>query len=170
MQPKFSELIAYFENLAAQHVSLGHRPNEKHFVRIEVDEALSAINRTDFEFPILALEGFSYGFTDQRADNLIKNREGAFMLLDKISDKSDYAALHDTWDALEEIGDDILIRMRADKRNPDTPVIRAIDFNSINANLIQNELGNTIGIRYLFTISSPVNTDVDFSNWLDGSM
>lgn len=170
MSAKFSDLIAYFENLASQHVSIGHSASEKHFCRMETDEALGAMNRTDVEFPLLALEGFRYSFTDNNADNLMKNREGGFMLLDRIADRSDFDEMHTRWDALEGIGDDILLRMRADKRNPATPVIRNIDFNSIEALLIQNEMGNTIGIRYLFTTSSPIGSDVDSSNWLDGSL
>ena len=170
MSAKFSDLIAYFEGLATRHKSIGHSETEKHFCRMETDEALGAMNRQDVEFPLLALEGFRYGFTDNRADNLMKNREGGFMLLQRIKDVSDFATMHQLWDELEEIGDDILIKMRADKRNPLTPVIRDLDFNSIEALLIRNEIGYTIGSRYLFNISSPASTDVDESKWNEGSM
>lgn len=132
---------------------------------METDEALGAMNRTDVAFPLMALEGYSYRFKDQGSDNLMKVRHCGFMLLDTVTDRSDFAAMHSKWDALEVIGDDILIKMRADKRNPLTPVIRNIDFTEIEALLIQNEIGNTIGIRYLFPIDSPISSDVDETKW-----
>lgn len=165
MSAKFSDLITYFETLATKHKSILHTDEKKHFFRMEVDEALAGINRTDVAYPMLILEGFRYGFTDNHSDNLLKNREGGFILLDKISDISDFDALHQKWDELEEIGDDILIKIKADKRNPETPVVRDFDFNAVDASLIKNEIGNTIGIRYLFTITSPKNNDVDETKW-----
>jgi hypothetical protein len=166
MSATFSDLISYFKNIATKHRAILHSETKKHFFRMETDEVLAGFKRTDSAFPMLVLEGFRYGFSDNRSDNLMKNREGGFMLLDHISDLSDYETLHHKWDALETIGDEILMKIKADKRNPDTPVIRDFDFNSVDASLIRNELGNTVGIRYLFTISSPKANDVDPEQWV----
>jgi len=165
MSAKFSDLIAYFENLAVLHKSVLHTTAEKHFFRMEIDEVLAGFKRTDSAFPMVILEGFKYGFTDNNSDNLLKNREGGFVLLDHISDISDFDTMHQKWDQLEEIGDEFLMKIKADKRNPDTPVIRDFDFNSVDASLIRNELGSSVGIRYLFTISSPRNNEVDPTKW-----
>lgn len=164
---KFSDLIAYFENLAAKHKSILHSSAEKHFFRFEIDEVLSGINRTDVNYPMLILEGYSYDFTDNKSDNLLKNRRGAFVLLDNVTDKTDFGEIHNIWDKLETIGDDILVKIKADKRNPLTLVIRDFDFASVHSQLIMNEIANSVGIRYNFTLTSPISNDVDPLRWLE---
>jgi hypothetical protein len=163
----FSDLITYFENLSKKHISILHSEAEKHFFRFEIDEVLAGFNRMDINYPMLILEGYNFDFTDNKSDNLLKNRRGAFVLLDHVADITDYSEIHNQWDALEIIGDDILAKIKADKRNPLTPVVANFDFASIQANLIMNEIGNTVGIRYLFAITSPASTDVDELKWLE---
>lgn len=163
---KFSHIIEYFENIARSHVDIQHTDSEKHFFRFELDEVLSGINRTDVAYPMLVLEAYSYDYTDNKSDNIIKNRSGAFMLLDHCPDISDYAQVHTIWDKLEVIADDILIKIKSDKYNPLTPVIRNFEYSSIETKLIANEIGNSIGLRITFTISSPVSSNVDASRWL----
>jgi hypothetical protein len=166
MKNKFSDLIAYFENIAREHVLIQHTDNEKHFFRFELDEVLNGINRSDVAYPMLILEGYSYDYTDNKSDNIIKNRSGAFILIDHCRDISDYGKVHEIWDNLETIADDILIRIKTDKRNPLTPVIRGFEFSNVESKLIANEMGNSIGLRITFTISSPVPSDIDGSRWL----
>lgn len=163
---KFSDLISYFENIARTHIEIGHSDREKHFFRMEIDEILSGISRTDVNFPMLALEGYSYRFTDFKSDNILKNRQGAFVLLTHVSDISDYGAVHQQWDFLEEIADDILARIKADKYNRNAPVIRAIDLNDIEVSLIMNEISNTVGLRVLYNLTSPAPLEVNPARWL----
>lgn len=165
MSTKFSSLVTYFETLARQHNEIGHTDAEKHFFRMEVDEVLAGINRTDVAYPMLILEGYGYDFTNNKSDNLLKNRRGAFMLLDHVSDISDFDAIHAVWDHMEEIGDEILVRMRSDKRNPLAPVIRDFQFSSSEATLIANEIDGNYGIRYTYTLTSPRSNDVDPEKW-----
>ena len=162
---KFSDLITYFETLARQHKSIGHTDAEKHFFRMELDEVLGGLNRSDVAFPFLALEGYDFGFTDNRSDNVLKNRGCGFMVVDHLVDKSDFDRLHQIWDEMEEIGTDILVRMKRDKRNADVPVIREFNFESVEARLIHNEMNGNVGIRFTFSMSSPVDGDVDPEKW-----
>lgn len=162
---KFSDLVAYFEGLATKHKSIRHSVQEKHFFRFEIDEVLAGINRSDVNFPLLILEGYNFDFTDNQSDNVLKNRHGAFVLLDHIKDATDYTAIHEKWDTLEIIGDDILAKIKADKRNPLTPVVRSFDFASVQAGLIMNEVGSSAGIRYTFTLTGAVSTEVDVEKW-----
>ena len=163
---KFSDLVTYFENIARLHKSIAHTESEKHFFRFEIDEVLAGLNRTDSEYPMLILEGYHYDFTDNRSDNILKNRRGAFTLLQKITDITDHDEIHQAWDDLEQIGDDILALIKADKYNPLTPVVRDFQFSSVDARTILNEIGNDAGIRYSFTLTSPAPADVDASRWL----
>jgi hypothetical protein len=162
----FSTLIAYFENIARTHVEIQHTDNEKHFFRFELDEVLNGIQRSDVSYPMLILEGYGYDYTDNKSDNIIKNRNTAFILLDHCPDISDYEKVHEIWDNLESIADDILIKMKHDKRNTLTPVIRGFEYSSIESKLIANEIGNSIGIRINFTVSTPVPSDINPGRWL----
>ena len=166
MKNNFSKLIDYFENLAKTHVEIQHTENEKHFFRFEIDEVLNGIQRSDVAYPMLILEGYSYNYTDNKSDNILKNRSGAFVLLDHCPDISDYENVHAIWDKLEIIADDILIKIKSDKRNPLTPVVRGFEFSDVESRLIANEIGNSIGIRLTFTISAPVSTDVNINRWI----
>jgi hypothetical protein len=162
---KFSDLITYFENLARKHKSILHTDTDKHFFRMEIDEVLAGINRSDVNYPMLILEGYGFGFTDNRSDNLLKNRQGAFILLDHLSDTSDHDLIHQKWDELEEIATDVIVKIKSDKRNPLTPVVRNFDYDNINASLLLNEIGNDVGIRVTYTITSPVETEVNPDKW-----
>lgn len=164
---KFSDLITYFENLARRHVDILHTDSEKHFFRMEMDEVLAGINRSDVNYPMLILEGYSFDFTDNRSDNLLKNRQGAFILLGHVPDISDYSAIHQVWEQMEEIGTDILIKIRADKRESSVPVVRDFNFDNVSASLLMNEIGNGVGIRFRYTITSPTDTDIDTSKWME---
>jgi hypothetical protein len=163
---KFSDLISYFENLARKHTDILHSDGEKHFYRMEIDEVLEGINRTDVAYPMLILEGYSFDFTDNKSDNLLKNRQGAFILLDHISDNSDHNTIHKKWDELEEIATEILVKIKSDKINPLTPVVRNFDFESVNVSLILNQIGNDVGVRITYTITSPVTNDPNPGKWL----
>ena len=133
---------------------------------MEIDEVLAGINRTNVTTPFLVLEGYSYDFTDNKSDNLIKNRHGAFLLLDKISDKSDYDKIQQVWNAMESIGDDILSKIKQDKKSRKVPVIQDFDFAQVEATLIASDMDNHYGIRYTYSISSVHLTEPDKNVWL----
>ncbi len=64
MPASFSQLVSYFETLALQHNDIRHSNAKKHFFRMELDEVMDGVNRTDVAFPKLVLEGYSFDFTD----------------------------------------------------------------------------------------------------------
>lgn len=163
---KFTDLITYFENLARTHVDIRHSDSEKHFFRMEIDEVLAGINRTDVKTPFLILEGYGFDYTDNKSDNLLKNRSGAFVLLDHVSDSTDFDAIHAVWDRMEQIGEEIIIRIKADKRNPLTPVIREFDFSQVEGTLIANQIDGNYGIRFTYSLTSSRTTDVDPEKWI----
>lgn len=154
---KFSTLVTYFQTLASQHKLI------KNFYRFEADEVLTNIR--DIQTPCLIMEGYKFSFTDNKSDNILKTRGGAFILLDHVNDIGDFNAIHSAWDKLEEIGDDILARIRADKRLPESPV-QNFPFESVEAHLLSNEMGNYYGIRFTFDIVCKFNPDVDPDKWV----
>ena len=159
---KFSELVAYFENLATKHLDIGHTPLKKHFYRFELDEVLSGLKNVNF--PALIMEGYKFDFCDNKSDNIQKKRQGAFILLDHVSDRGNYTKIHEAWDKLEEIGDDILAKIKADKRVINNPIVN-FEISEVSANLIANEISNCYGIRYLFTIERKFYAVVKLEKW-----
>ncbi len=162
----FTQLVSYFENLARLHKDIGHSDNEKHFFRMELDEVLAGINRTDVKHPFLILEGYGYDFTDNKSDNLLKNRRGAFMLIDHVSDSSDYDAIQKVWESMEEIGDELIMKMKADKRNPLVSAIRDFELSTVEASLLAAEMDGNYGIRFTYTLTSPRSNEVNPEKWL----
>ena len=161
---KFSALVGYFRNLAMKHTQIRHSDSEKHFYRFEVDEVLSGIN--GIIYPAMIMEGYRFSFTDQKSDNPVKKREGAFILIDHVSDPGDYEKIHQVWDTMEEIGDDILAKIKADKRDPSSPV-RDFDIESVSGQLVATEMGNHYGIRYTFTVDCRFSWDVNPDKWME---
>lgn len=162
---KFSAIVAYFRQLATEHVDIRHSQENKRFYRCEIDELNTAIPSVA-KFPALILEGYSFVIEDRKSDNPIKRRICAFMLLDKVPGQLNFDNLHNTWDKLETIGDDIICRIQADKRAPDSP-IRDFNMSSVEANLIGfKDFGNLAGIRYIFTIDAFYPSDINPARWL----
>ena len=163
MRASFSDIISYFKKLATEHIQIGHTDDEKHFYRFEIEEVLSGLKNVNY--PALVLEGYSYSLRDNRSDNTIKEREGAFMLLEHMSDPDDIDKMHEIWDRQEGICDDIIARIKADKRKPNCLAVRDFDLNSVKVLLIANKFDNTYGIRCHYTISSPLPMDFDPDKW-----
>lgn len=163
MNARFSEIITYFRTLAAQHIAIGHSYSEKHFYRLELEEVLGSLK--NINYPALILEGYRYSLNDQKSDNVMKERTGAFVLIDHLHDRGDFDQMHTIWDNMEAICDDIIARIKADKRNTACKAVRNFDLNSIQVALIANETDRNYGIRCTYTISSTLATDVDPDMW-----
>lgn len=163
MNTKFSDVIQYFKMLAAQHESIRHSAAEKHFYRFEIEEVLSGLKTINY--PALILEGYRFSLIDKQSDNVLKERTGAFILLDHLNSISDYDSMHELWDRLETICDDIIARIKSDKRDPSTKSVRDFDLNNIEFALIANENDKNYGIRCTFTIISPFSTTLNPAKW-----
>jgi len=162
----FSELVTYFEKIATKHIDIQHvadNPRMKHFYRFELDEVLSGLN--GINYPALIMEGYKFSFGDEKSDNVQKKREGAYILLDHVKDAGDYKKIHEVWDHLEVIGDDIIAKIRKDKRFPDNPVA-GFDVSSVNGSLLASEMGNHYGIRFTFSIDSRFDSGVNEDKWI----
>lgn len=163
MSANFTDLIDYFKLLASQHLDIRHSPAEPHFYRFEIEEVLTNLKKVNY--PALILEGYRYSLHDNKGDGLWKERSGAFVLLDHLSDTGDYNSMHQLWNNLETICDELIARIKQDKRNPSVKVVRDIDLSSFEVSLIANELDRNYGIRCTFTISSPVSLAIDPTKW-----
>lgn len=159
---KFSSLIQYFEHIARNHVQIRHNDSDKHFFRLELDEIINGLR--NIKGINLSLEGYSLSFLDHKSDNPEKCRTLAFVLTHSVK-PGNIDQIHQAWDTLEEIGDEILCRMREDKRDTSSPV-RNFDLDSVEATLMSFD-PSLYGIRYMFQINSFFATSTDSTKWLD---
>lgn len=161
----FIELVSYFETLARQHVLIKHTDSKKHFFRFEINEALTSLP-SGMNYPCMIMEESSITISDRRSDNPQKVRECGFMLAGHVSDPGDFNFIHNLWDTLESIGDDIIARIRYDKRNyPSTPV-RNLDMESIEATFFSSaRFPNLYGVHYSFKVESFFPSDMRHDRW-----
>lgn len=167
METRFKGLVSYFRGLAEKHVAIQHTASKKHFYRFELDEVLSGLK--NINYPALILEAYSIGYSDNRSDNVMKHRNGAFILLGHVQDKGNFDAIHDLFDEMETIGDDILAKIRADKRDNTVKIVKDFNIENVEVGIIANMVGNDYGLRYTFSLTSPAPTDVDETRWLSNS-
>jgi hypothetical protein len=165
MAAEFADLVSYFEKLAREHIEIRHSATEKHFYRFEVEELLTGMC-TKIKYPALVLEGYDFNYQDSNSDNIIKRRNGAFMLLDHVPDPNNFNKIAEVTDKLEKIGDDILVKMRSDKASRLVPVLRGFSLNESDGILLKVQQFGQYGIRFSFTLGSPVNCKVDESRWI----
>jgi hypothetical protein len=164
MAAKFSDLVAYFQKIASEHVDIQHSATNKHFYRFELDEVLTGMCG-NMKYPALILESYEINYSESTSDNIRKRRSGAFILLDKVKDLKDFNRVHEVWDEMEVIGDDILVKMKADKESRLVPVLRDFNINECSGTLLSiAELGQH-GIRFTFNITGAQNGIVDTEKW-----
>jgi len=166
MKGKFSQLVIYFEHLANSHRSIGHTPEEKHFFRFELEEMLTGM-RSGVNYPALILEGYDFSFADEDSDNVHKRVNCAFMLVGKVSDKGDFDEIHALWDHLEEIGDELIIRILHDKRSRRIDCLAYFSARSVTGTPLVDMNLIHYGFRYEFQLSWPVSNDIDREVWQD---
>ena len=165
MAAKFSDLVEYFEKLASEHIEIKHTVKDKHFYRFELDEVLTGMC-SNIKYPALILEAYDFNYSESNSDNIRKKRSGAFILIDKVSDMKDFNKIHQVWDKLELIGDDILVKMKADKESRLVPVLKEFNINECTGTPLSiTELGQH-GIRFSFNLGCAVNNIVDETRWL----
>jgi hypothetical protein len=165
MAAKFSDLVKYFEELASKHIEIKHTAKEKHFYRFELDEVITGLC-SNIKYPALILESYDFNYSESGSDNIRKKRSGAFILLDRVSDMKDFNRIHEVWDAMELIGDDILVKMKADKESRLVPVLRDFNINECDGILLTVPQLGQHGVRFTFNLTSPVNNKVDETRWL----
>ena len=107
MAAKFSDLVKYFEKLASEHIEIKHTAQNKHFYRFELDEVLTGMC-SNIKYPALILEAYDFNYSESNSDNIRKKRSGAFILIDRVSDMKDFNRIHEVWDNMEMIGEDLL--------------------------------------------------------------
>ena len=139
MQQNYTDIADYFEQLADKHKQI------KTFCRYELDE-------------LLVVEGFDFDFAGSSPDNILKNRHGAFSIVDKC-DIFNPAKRCETLERTEIIAGQILSKMVDDKRQR-LPLMTSFEINSAEGlNFINPILGYAF-CRISFTFKTKIGEDL----------
>ena len=151
MQQNYTDIADYFEQLADKHKQI------KTFCRYELDELLSKTASIK-AFPCLVVEGFAFDFAGSSPDNILKNRHGAFSIVDKC-DIFNPAKRCETLERTEIIAGQILSKMVDDKRQR-LPLMTSFEINSAEGlNFINPILGYAF-CRISFTFKTKIGEDL----------
>lgn len=161
----YKDLQAYFENFARLHASILHTDSEKHFFHSNLNEILSGL-RSTVNFPCVLMADYDYSFIDNDSDNHIKKRSVALVFLDHASDIDDFEAISGIYSLMEQIADDWINRIYADKLDRRHAFLKDFEINETNA--VQfSTADNNFGIWLPISVSSLHNISIDTQKWTD---
>ena len=154
MDHTLSGFIAYFRQLAAQHVAI------KTFVHGAVARIIAG-SRTELEYPVLWLETPTLSLTDKDGTAPYGQRSAALVVLHS-TDSGDYADQDAKWASTEAIALDVLSYLRRDKKARQV----AIDLNGIQLEAVATlTVANEIGWRFEFSLGDFVPLPFDPTRW-----
>lgn len=160
MAVKYSEIVAFFEELAEKHVLIKHNADDsKHFYRMDLDEFVSGVG--GFEDYNLLLEEIPFKIDGSKRDNSIKTREISFIVAKNLKEKSK-SNISTAFDECEVIVDDILSKLN-EAREIFSATVISFDENSIEVMPVSD--GKNFGYRCTIDIKSPYNFVVNPNNW-----
>lgn len=151
MQQRYSAIGDYFEKLATSHSGI------KEFCRYELDELLDRTANIS-GFPALVLEGFDFDYAGSSPDNVVKSRNGAFCLVGKC-DVANARERTETMERLEMIGEQILMKMVADKRNRN-PLLTTFEIASAEGVHYANPMLGYVMCRISFSFRTKITEDL----------
>jgi len=167
MKTTLSEFCAYIENLATQHVDIAHSPEKPAFHKFYADEDIEAKLRSLIEYvPCILIKDYDFRFQDNGADNLHKIRSVELIVVDQRGRNETLQGIYDVWEKTEEIGDELIMRMKHDKRQLVKPIIN-FDLNNVQGAPANIGVGGLFGTMYSIPIGSVRSNDPDNTKWSD---
>ncbi len=165
MAAKFSDLVEYFRSLAEKHIDIRHSATAKHFYRFELDEVITGMC-SNIKYPAFILEAYDFSYRESNSDNIRKKRTGAFIIMDRVKDQKNFDEIHEVWEKCEEIGNDIVIKMRDDKESGLYPVLRDFNIGEVEGIPFPVISLGQYGVRFSFGMESGISNEVDVTKWL----
>ena len=158
---KVASYIEYFKIL----VSRSYEINS--FYMMDVNEPLTAFH-SDMKFPMLILHALSGKIQAQNLDNVLDNIQGGFMILDFLSDPTDFNEEMALLDRMKSCGMDIILKMQHDSMlqapMSNTP-LKGFNFNSVNYQMIDGIWDKCFGFMFTFSIDTNLSQSYNPFLW-----
>ncbi len=153
MENTLTDFIAYFRQLAAQHVAI------KTFVHGAAGRIIGG-SRSGLEYPVLWLETPTLGLSDKDGTAPYGQRTSAFVVLHS-SESGNYEDQDAKWASTEALALDVLSYLRRDKKARKI----AFDLNGQLEAVATLTVDNEIGWRYEFSLGDFVPLKFDATRW-----
>lgn len=147
MQQKYTDIENYFECLSREHLEI------KTFCRYELEELLDKTCSIQ-GFPALILEGFDFDYSGSTPDNILKNRTGAFCIVNNC-DVFNSKERTETCENNEIIAEQILMRMVSDKKKR-LPLLTGFDITSAEGFHFVNPVLGYVFCRINFSFKTKI--------------
>lgn len=152
MQQKYTDIQNYFERLTQEHKLI------KTFCRYELEELLDKTCSIQ-NFPALVLEGFDFDYSGSTPDNILKNRTGAFCIVDKC-DVFNSKERTETCQNNEIIAEHIVVRMFIDKQKR-LSLLTGFDITSVEGVHFVNPVLGYVFCRINFSFKTKITEDTN---------
>ena len=148
------------ESMATNHKSIGHRDNEKHYFRGELEEFYTDL-RNKVNFPALIAESFEISFDDDE-----KIRETSFIVVCAYGESKNWSNIYGSMSTCESIGDELLRRMMTDADNGEI----CANVEAVSAIPLLDEQHLYTGMRYTIRVACDFDWEVNDEEWNDLSI
>lgn len=139
-----SEYNTYFRQLALEHPRL-----QGHFMRGEVEEFFQNF-RTRVQFPCLILEASEVSYPRTEAATMVRQRTGAFIVVQTYDVQKDYDGMHDALAECERIAEELIRRAATDASTGEEPFASLAGVSMV---YMQNQPQKYVGARVEFTLA-----------------
>lgn len=158
-----SSFSKYLEDLSRMHKDIRHSDEKTHFIRLCRDEQITS--RKNIYTPVVSIDKLSVGYKGSE-DSVRKNRTVELLFLDNVSNASDFNAISDTWDRMEKIADDFLLKMKMDRENRnDYPFLRNFSIDGAELEYLE-AVGTLWGVLLSFELPIPFSECLDPDTYL----
>jgi len=167
MKTTLSQFFSYLENLAVNHKDIAHTPDNPSFHKFYDAESMEEKLRSLIQrVPCILIKDYDFRFQDNGADNVHKIRSVDVIVIEQINRDSTLQNVHNVWERTEEIGDELIMRMKYDKRRL---VPAVINFNLSNVQGVPANIGfgGLFGTMYSIPVGSVITNDPDKTKWTD---
>lgn len=158
-----NEYMAYFEKVARQHVGIGHTDSKPRFFRLRDPRDLSTkLDKADQT--ILLLETPENKYSDNSADNYMKESTGAYAVLRRVK-ADDFRSIDQTMDACESITEEIMKLMRSHNRDFSNRLFGYLPIEGFSSFRVGPLFDGWYGVRMEFKYGDSISMCVDQSKW-----
>lgn len=163
-----AEYFTLLRTIATDNKQILHTASSKHFVRafisaspfynLELSEFMASL-RNQLKYPAMIAQSFVSDFQDSKSDNILRRKEGAFIILCEYDQKHDFDDLELKLKTSEDIANDCLAYLKKwfRQRTLDTTLNNKLylDWNQVGEDPVHLPTHRLVGTRVDFVWTEP---------------
>lgn len=159
-----AEYNNFFKQIARQHTQILHTDEQPRYFRIRDPRDLATqLNKADGF--ILMVETPENKYSDNQADNFMKERTAAFAVFKQVKKIDDFIAIDDAHDQCETITEDIMKLMRKKNKDFNDQLFGYLPISSFSSFRVGPHFNSWYGVRMEFQFGDSISMCVDNSKW-----